>query len=325
MLRLRRRVVPLLLAAAVGAMTTVNPASADPPAADPPAADPAAADPAAADPPAIDPPGGCSFLLCDIPSDPAQYVAGGLDFGPGIGVDIGNALSDGCQVLTDPVAAADSRSYTAPSGVPGRWAYQVCGDPATVTQAVRQGSAEAIRTWCGAGRACSVVVFWKPDNADPSLRIPVDGGPGGILQYFTLTPDAASSPDNGQVITNFPTWFYDANHLDFTGVPIPAFPIGGFGGAATAIHIRSWWDVDGGEICGKRGRTPARDQTRAEAARPSPDCGVTFLRSGAHHAVTHVTWLIIVLLAFPPYVIVFPITLSDDLDLNAREVQADTK
>lgn len=304
MLRTRRRAVPLLLTLAVAVLTTVTPASADPPPGDP---------------------GGCSFLLCDIPSDPAQFVAGGLNFGPGVGVDIGNSLSNGCRTLTDPVAGADLSGRTPPAGVAGRWAYQLCGDPATVTQAAGQGSVDQIRAWCGADRACSVVVFFKPDNPDPRVRIPVDGGPGGILQYFTLTPDAASSPDNGQVITNFPTWFYDANHLDFTGVPIPPFPIGGFGGAATAIHIRSWWDVDGREICGKRGRTPAEQQTRAEAARPSPDCGVTFLRSGAHHAVTHVTWLIIVLLTFPPYVIVFPITLSDDLNLNAREVQADTQ
>ena len=59
-----------------------------------------------ADPPPGDP-GGCSFLLCDIPSDPAQFVAGGLNFGPGVGVDIGNSLSNGCRTLTDPVAGAD--------------------------------------------------------------------------------------------------------------------------------------------------------------------------------------------------------------------------
>jgi hypothetical protein len=51
---------------------------------------------------------------------------------------------------------------------------------------------------------------------------------------------------------------------------------------------------------------------------------VTFKRAGAHRAVTHATWLIVVLLAFPPYVIVFPLTLSDGIAVNAREVQADT-
>jgi hypothetical protein len=304
MLRSGRRFIPVVVALAVAAMTSVTPALADPPA---------------------DPGDGCSFLLCGIPSDPAEYVAGGLDFGNGVGVDIGNVLTDGCRALNDPVSPADSAGRTAPTGVAGKWAYQVCGDPAVVVQAVRQGNARQIGTWCSANRACSVIVAWKPDNPDPNVRIPVDGGPGGILQYFTLSPDAASSPGNGQVITNFPTWFYDANHLDFTGLPIPAFPIGGFGGAATAIHIRSWWDVDGREICGKRGRTPAESMPLSQAANPSPDCGVTFAKSGAHNAETHATWLIIVLLAFPPYIIVFPITLSDDIDLNAREVQADTQ
>jgi hypothetical protein len=279
--------------------------------------------PAAAAPPP--PRATCSFVVCDMPSDPAQLAAGGLGFGSGVTVIIGDSLTGGCRLLSGPVAARDV-SGPPPAGFRGHWAYQVCGDPATVARAARRGTASRVRAWCAGGhRACSVVVYWKLDHPDPRVPVPVGEGPSGIPQYFTLAPDAASSPLDGQVITNFPTWFYDANHLDFTGVPIPASPVGGFGGAATAIHLRSWWHVDGRQICNARGRTPARSQTRAEAARPSPDCGMTFTQAGAHRAVAHATWLIAVQLAFPPYVIVFPLTLSDGINVNAREVQADTQ
>src|SRR5262249_3021684 len=152
-----------------------------------------------------------------------------------------DSLAGGCRLLTGPVAAGDV-SGPPPAGVPGRWAYLVCGDPATVAHAVRRGTASRVRAWCAAGhRTCTVVAYWKPNHPDPRVPLAVTGGPSGILQYATLSPDAATSPLDGQVITNFPTWFSDANHPDFTGAPIPTFPVGGFGGVATAIHLRSWW------------------------------------------------------------------------------------
>src|SRR5262249_9103108 len=125
MLTPRRRALPVLLAAALAAVSLAAPAAAAPP------------------------PAGrtCSFVICDMPSDPAQLAAGGLSFGPGVTVTIGDSLVGGCRLLGGPVAAGDV-SGSPPAGVLGHWAYLVCGDPATVARAVQRGTASRVRAWC---------------------------------------------------------------------------------------------------------------------------------------------------------------------------------
>src|SRR5919202_362282 len=78
--------------------------------------------PAQAEPP---PPGDgdCTLILCGLPGDPGGDPGGG-------GV-IGQPIEDGCQVLPGPVDPADRDGLTAPTTVPGKWAYQVCGQPAS--------------------------------------------------------------------------------------------------------------------------------------------------------------------------------------------------
>jgi hypothetical protein len=270
---------------------------------------------ASADPPGDQP--GCMFIVC--PTDPPGQLPPEIDEPPIIG-DV-----HGCEPSNLPVDPRDTQGQSPPDKIAGAWAYQLCGDDAVLQDLHRRGltSRNEIVAYC-ADKACSLLAYWKPKDKDPRTAIPIEPGPDGIEAFFTLRPVAASSPPDGRVFTNFPTWFYDANHLRFTAIP----PVGfnGFGGAATAIHLRSWWNVDGERICDHAGHPVGGDGgviTRDQAVQES-DCNKTFPVSGQHAATAHNQWLIIVVLTFPPYLIVFPIEFSDTMNVTSREVQADT-
>jgi hypothetical protein len=266
---------------------------------------------------ADDPPG-CTLIIC--PTLPP-------DFNPGLPTGhLGNPDDGQCVALTIPVLPADAAGLSVPAGIPGRWAYQLCGDTAVVGRAPRTGTGQSVKAWCAdpslGDNQCSVVVFWHP-NA-PAVGVPVAGRDGGFnpIAFNRFPADAKSNPADGRVIAQFPTWFWDNNMVGFLGAPIPA--PGGFGAGAIAIHTGSHWDVDGRRICGSSGDVPLTTD-----AGPSPSCGHTFSTvftpgGGTHRAELTKNWLIIVFLEFPPYVLIIPWVEDDTINIVVREAQADT-
>jgi hypothetical protein len=273
---------------------------------------------------------GCTFVICPTePIDPTPPV--GTPDDPNGDFTVGKPVDDACHPLPyTPVLQADIGSQTPPPNLPGAWKYQLCGQPEDTASAPigSFSTAAQLRTWCaglhpdGTERACNVVAYWQPSVADPRQAIPIEPPPDGIGRFFRLAPLAGSSPPAGKALTNFPTWFYDRNHLQITGIPPVPLPWPG-AVSALAIHLRSWWTVDGHEVCDSTGGKPdAVDRTTAAQER---DCGETFTTTGPHTATAHNEWLIILILEFPPYVVVFPLFFDDNVDnLIAREVQADT-
>ncbi|MBI1757672.1 MAG: hypothetical protein HYR62_00350 [Actinobacteria bacterium] len=258
---------------------------------------------------------GCQSLIgCAMQSGQVPYGLSAADV-PGTDAEVGAPLPGGCQSLPGTVPPAERGNQTPPPDVPGDWAYQVCGDPADVADAVATGSAAAARSYCET-RQCTVLVIWRP--ADPNYRehIPTVGGPDGWEQYFTLAPVPASSPMGGRVFVTLPTWFYDTNHLGLTGAAVPAFGLT----AGVAYLKRTWWDVDGHQICGRVGTRPPSQMSASEAAGPSPDCGYTFTSVGHHGANVHKKWVIVVAGFFGA--VTYSVTYHRHVSVTAREVQA---
>jgi hypothetical protein len=236
-------------------------------------------------------------------------------------------LPDGCRTLVGmPVLPQDSAGLSVPATIPGKWAYQVCGDPAVAAWASGADDVQGVKYRCAhplnGKPPCSVVVFWQPANPNAG-DIPVAGRDGGgPFAFNRFPPDARSNPPNGNVIAQFPTWFWDNNMVGFLAgaIPVPDFGVG-----AIAIYIGSEWEVDGHGVCPHSGDVPLRTDTG-----PSPrGCGATFTANttpggGRHRAELTKTWLIIIFLAFPPYVIIFPVILHSTIDINVHEVQADS-
>lgn len=292
-----RRFVAAALAATVAALTAVTTGPA----------------PAAV----ADPPGTCGIATC--PTDPPSNNPTPPPIPP-----VFQPTPSSCEVLPLPVSPVDLLGLTPPPAIPGAWVYQLCGDRTVLVNmpaSVRASSA-AIKDYCES-RACSIVPFWKASDPNQNQRLPVPDDPSGFGRFFQIWPDAQSVPVNGDAITNFPTWFFDNNHpLGVIPVPIPPIPLIGFGGAAaTAIHLNSWWEVDGRRVCDNKGvklTTINRQQAIQEH-----DCGVVFKTTGPHNATARERWLIIIVNAFPPAIVVFTITLSDNVNnLHAREVQS---
>jgi hypothetical protein len=281
--------------------------------------------PAAADPIDIPVPPNCSIATCptDPPSDqPFKPPADDPGFGT---PDPEKSLCK--DMLTLPVDPADVADLTVPTGVEGRWAYRLCGATSVVNSIPPSVvTPKDYRDYC-ADKSCSLVPFWLAKDKDKRLTLPIPDDPGGLGRFFRIWPDAQSNPPDGQLITNFPTWFWDNNNpLPVLGAPIPPIPLPGFPGIATAIHLRSWWEFDGGlPPCESKGVKPHDAVTPEEALQEQPPCGRTFPTAGKHSATAFETWLIIIISFTPPAAVAFTITLDDTIDITVRDVQTDVQ
>jgi hypothetical protein len=238
---------------------------------------------------------------------------------PGTTADVSAPLPNACHDLPGVPTPAEVGTQTPPPGVPGAWRYRVCGNPPDAAGAAATGTVAGARAYCRS-RQCVVLVTWRASDPNYQEPIPAADGPGGWKQYFTLDPKPASSPLDGRVFATLPTWFYDTNRLGWTGAAVPAFGLV----VGVAYLQRTWWDVDGRQICSTLGSKPPDRMSPADAARPSPDCGYTFTsvraaNNAPHRATVHKRWLIVIATFFGA--IAFTVTFDSTMSITVREVQ----
>lgn len=219
-----------------------------------------------------------------------------------------------------------------PSGA-GHWVYRLCAKDAATARhyASRYPTLGAAKANCthdkdrpevNADNLCALVVTWKPDE---ERRPRLDEGRGGYFSKFlTLAPDLSTQPIRGPndgLIVNFPSWFWLNNTTTFPFI-VPDFGLFG-GGVATAWHLNSHIDADGGTRCNVSGlRKVGTDYNdwHGPPEAPSPSrCGYTFPRQGIYNIHSCSQWLIVV--AFTFFVVAFPITFCNNDNATVKEAQ----
>jgi hypothetical protein len=229
-----------------------------------------------------------------------------------------------CQTLTGvPVSPADIPEHdrTNPPAGQGAWEYQICASSAEEANRLveRYPDLASAKQYCNpqvAGRNCAVYVYWRPKIATKPPAT-VDDVKGYFRSFFILAPHMDSSPkgqdSNYGMIVNFPSWFWNTTYNG--GIP-KVLPDPIFGGVATAWHLETWWETEGGQFCDNPG---TKYESNVPPEQPSPTCGHTYHNIGVYNVHACSQWLIVVANAF--FIIVFPITVCNNFDVTVKESQ----
>jgi hypothetical protein len=287
---------------------------------------------AVADDPPPDP--GGSAIGGGATSPLEEYIEGSIVNNGDSELTVGNVSDNVCVTLPEVVAPADipERYRIDPPTGKGKWEYQICSNTAANAQLVasRTGTVARAKSYCATETTtprprpipCAVFAYWHPEVNTPPPA-PSQSRESYFESFFRFSPLVGTSPpnDNQGLIANFPTWFW--NRVE-TRYPKAVGDLGLFGGlAATAWHLETTLETDGGPVCDVSGLRKVGTEWNAgqyppEAESPSR-CGHTYKRMGIYNIHGCSRWLIIAVGPF--FAIVFPITVCSNTPMTVKESQ----